>query len=76
MSEFDLDPGGRVADAMMADVVLSEDLVRRRGGLMGRLLGTDKLHRTHDERWPVRMCDLCRPIADALALFDETVEVE
>lgn len=26
MSEFDLDPGGRVADAMMADVVLSEDL--------------------------------------------------
>lgn len=36
----------------------------------------ERLHRTHDERWPARMCDLCRPIAEALALFDETVEVD
>ena len=33
-------------------------------------------HRAHDERWPARMCDLCRPIADALALFDYPVEVD
>lgn len=31
----------------------------------------EELHRTHDERWPARMCDLCRPVVRGLAVLDE-----
>lgn len=35
----------------------------------------DELHRAHDATWPARICGTCRPIADALALFDDPLDV-